>query len=117
MKKYNQKIFCALKLCVDKDTIVKRIKGRQTCLNCGLIFNKYFNPATSKNHSCDVKFLEKRSDDNKEIIVPTYKGQQGNPVLFSKSIKEKIMTIQGDVGAKGILELNEDKVLNVEIND
>ena len=34
-----------------------------------------------------------------------------------KSIKEKIMTIQGDVGAKRILELNEDKVLNVEIND
>ena len=58
-----------------------------------------------------------RSRNNKEIIVPTYKGQQGNPVLFSKSIKEKIMTIQGDVGAKRILELNEDKVLNVEIND
>ena len=58
-----------------------------------------------------------RSRNNKEIIVPTYKGQQGNPVLFSKSIKEKIMTIQGDVGAKSILELNEDKVLNVEINN
>ena len=58
-----------------------------------------------------------RSRNNKEIIVPTYKGQQGNPVLFSKSIKEKIMTIQGDVGAKRILELNEDKVLNIEIND
>ena len=58
-----------------------------------------------------------RSRNNKEIIVPTYKGQQGNPVLFSKSIKEKLMTIQGDVGAKRILELNEDKVLNVEIND
>ena len=58
-----------------------------------------------------------KSRNDKEIIVPTYKGQQGNPVLFSKSIKEKIMTIQGDVGAKGILELNEDKVLNVEIND
>ena len=27
------------------------------------------------------------------------------------------MTIQGDVGAKRILELNEDKVLNVETND
>ena len=58
-----------------------------------------------------------KSRNNKKIIVPTYKGQQGNPVLFSKSIKEKIMTIQGDVGAKRILELNEDKVLNVEIND
>ena len=72
IKKYNQKIFCALNLRVDKNTIVKRIKGRQTCLKCGLIFNKYFNPATSVNHSCDVKFLEKRSDDNEKIIIRRY---------------------------------------------
>ena len=58
-----------------------------------------------------------KSKNNKEIIVPNYKGQQGNPVLFSKSTKEKIMTIQGDVGAKKILELNKDKILNVEISD
>ena len=32
-----------------------------------------------------------KSKGNKEIIVPTYKGQQGNPVLFDKSMKEKIM--------------------------
>ena len=58
-----------------------------------------------------------KSKDNKEIIAPTYKGQQGNPVLFDKSIKEKIMVITGDVGAKKILELNKDKILNLEIND
>ena len=58
-----------------------------------------------------------KSKDNKEIIVPTYKGQQGNPVLFNKSMKEKIMNITGDNGAKKILELNKDKILNLEIND
>ena len=58
-----------------------------------------------------------KSKDNKKIIVPTYKGQQGNPVLFNKSMKEKIMGITGDVGAKKILELNKDKILNLEIND
>jgi len=58
-----------------------------------------------------------KSKDNKEIIVPTYKGQQGNPVLFNKSMKEKIIGITGDVGAKKILELNIDKILNLEIND
>jgi len=55
--------------------------------------------------------------DNKEIIVPTYKGHQGNPVLFNKSMKEKVLDIRGDVGAKKILELNKDKILNLEIND
>ena len=58
-----------------------------------------------------------KSKNNNEIIVPTYKGQQGNPVLFSKSMKEKIMNITGDVGAKKILELNEDKILNLEIKN
>ena len=58
-----------------------------------------------------------KSKDNKEIIVPTYKGQQGNPVLFDKSMKEIVMNITGDVGAKKILELNKDKILNLEIND
>ena len=58
-----------------------------------------------------------KSKDNKEIIVPTYKGQQGNPVLFDKSMKEKVLEITGDVGAKKILELNKAKILNLKIND
>ena len=58
-----------------------------------------------------------KSKDNKKITVPNYNGQQGNPVLFNKSMKEKIINISGDVGAKKILELNKDKILNLEIND
>lgn len=69
LKKYNQKISCVLSLNVDKESIIKRISGRQTCVNCGLIFNEYYYPASSKNHSCDPKFLSKRSDDNKKTII------------------------------------------------
>ena len=58
-----------------------------------------------------------KSKNDKEITVPIYKGQQGNPVLFLKSMKEKLMTLQGDVGAKKILEIHKNKLLNVEIND
>jgi len=50
-----------------------------------------------------------KSKNNKEIIVPNYKGQQGNPVLFDKSMKETVMNITGDVGAKKILELTKIK--------
>ena len=56
-----------------------------------------------------------KSKNNKEIIIPTYNGEQGNPILFSKTIKDQIMKIQGDVGAKKILELNKSKILSVEI--
>jgi len=55
--------------------------------------------------------------NNKDIVVPTYNSNQGNPVLFSKSMKSKIMSIEGDVGAKKILEKNKDKILKVKIND
>ena len=58
-----------------------------------------------------------KSRNQKNIIVPTYNGQQGNPVLFNKSMKEKVMDISGDIGAKKILELNKNKILNLEIND
>ena len=68
IKKYKQKISCVLSLNVDKESIIKRISGRQTCVNCGLIFNEYYYPATSKNHSCDPKFLKKRSDDNEKTV-------------------------------------------------
>ena len=58
-----------------------------------------------------------KSMENNEIVVPTYKGQYGNPVLFSKSMKNSIMKIQGDIGAKDLIELNKDKVLKHEVND
>ena len=58
-----------------------------------------------------------KSKNQKDILVPTYKGQQGNPILFNKSMKEKIMNIDGDTGAKKILKLNKNKILNLEINN
>ena len=69
IKKNKQKISCVLILNVDKQTIVKRILGRQICSKCGLIFNTYFNPPTSSNHSCESKFLRKRTDDNKKTTI------------------------------------------------
>ena len=46
-----------------------------------------------------------------------FKGQKGNPVLFPKSFEEKLSSIQGDYGAKKILEINKKEVLNLEIDD
>ena len=68
IKVKGKKISCVLSLEVDKNTVIKRISGRQTCANCGLIFNKYFSPPTDSNHKCDKKFLIKRSDDNETTL-------------------------------------------------
>jgi len=70
-------------------------------------------PMVNKNiYNQLIKYVE-----NKEIIIPNYNKKQGNPILFSISMKNKIMNIKGDVGAKKLIENNKDKILNLEIND
>ena len=68
IKKHNQKISCILSLKIEKDIIVKRILGRIICSKCKLTFNEYFYPPTKENHKCNLKFLTKRSDDNKQTV-------------------------------------------------
>ena len=58
-----------------------------------------------------------RSRNNNDIVVPTYKNKQANPILFSKFMKASIMSVSGDYGAKKILEQNKNKILNIKIDD
>ena len=69
LKEYKQKISSVFSLEVNRESIIKRVIGRQICSSCGLIFNKYYKPAISKNHTCDPKYLNKRSDDNESTII------------------------------------------------
>lgn len=53
---------------VPDDVLIKRIAGRQTCKNCGAVFNLYFHP-TKVEGICDVcgsDQLYQRSDDTVE---------------------------------------------------
>ena len=70
------------------------------------IYNKLIKAKYKYNKKLKVEY-------KKEIIIPTYEGKEGNPILFSKFMKEKVMDIEGDFGAKKIIELNKKKVLNV----
>ena len=72
VKKYDQKISCVLSLNVKKDLLIKRILGRQICKKCGLIFNKFYKPSSSNDHSCGEKYLIQRSDDNEATILHRY---------------------------------------------
>ncbi len=67
--KYNQKISCVLSLRVEDDIILKRILGRQVCSKCGIVFNKFFNPANKNNHKCEFKYLKTRADDTQDTIM------------------------------------------------
>ena len=54
-------------------------------------------------------------DKKKEIIIPTIEEKEGNPILFSKFMKEKIFNIADDSDIKKVLEENKSKILYAAI--
>jgi molybdenum cofactor cytidylyltransferase len=72
------------------------------------IYNKLIKSKNSYNKKLSV-------EHKKEIIIPTFENQYGNPILFSKFMKEKIMKINGDDDTKEVIQLNKDKILNVPL--
>jgi molybdenum cofactor cytidylyltransferase len=51
------------------------------------------------------------------ICVPIHQGTRGNPTIFSKTFYPQILQLQGDIGARGIIESHPNDVLQVEIGD
>ena len=48
------------------------------------------------------------------IVVPTYQGKRGNPVLFAMRFRDELMAVKGDVGARHLIGANADAVAEVE---
>ena len=106
-----------------------------------IVFNKNFESGMSSSIKSGLNHLSKRTDffficlgdmplinkniykkllDSKKknkIIIPTYMGKNGNPVLFSSSMIKEILSLEGDMGAKKIFHLHEEKILHVETHD
>lgn len=51
------------------------------------------------------------------IILPTYQGQQGHPVLFGAHWRDQLVAINGDRGAKSLIAANSEHVVTVPWND
>jgi molybdenum cofactor cytidylyltransferase len=56
-----------------------------------------------------------RSD--KDICVPVYQGKRGNPTIFSRKFYNHFLNLKGDIGARGIIKTNSDRVLEVEVKN
>jgi len=122
-----------------QEEIIKKLLGEHNKIK--FVFNKDFKNGIASSIKVGIKNLSSKSDafficlgdmpmvdkniydkliksiDNNEIVVPKYKGEQGNPILFSSTVKYEILKIQGDLGAKKILIMKKYKILNVDIND
>jgi molybdenum cofactor cytidylyltransferase len=53
--------------------------------------------------------------DNRTVVVPTCEGQMGNPVLWGRDHFMALMGLEGDRGARGLIERNKDSVVEVDV--
>ncbi len=51
------------------------------------------------------------------IVAPIYRGQRGNPVLFSRALFPDLLAVEGDQGARGVLAANRDLIEGVPFDD
>lgn len=49
------------------------------------------------------------------IVVPTYRGQRGHPLLLAMHYRHEILTRYEDVGLRGLLQAHPEDVLGVEV--
>lgn len=89
------------------------LKARETCPS--VMFLLADQPMVS---SKTIDYLLARFwESDKDICVPVHEGKRGNPTIFSSRLYSELMSVQGDVGARKIIEENPDRVLFVEIED
>lgn len=53
---------------------------------------------------------------NAPVVSPRYRGIQGPPVLFSRSAFPSLLTLEGDRGARSVLEAHGESVVYVDVD-
>jgi len=56
-------------------------------------------------------------DEGRTIIVPTYQGKQGNPILWDRRYVGEMMALTGDLGARLLLQQHLEAVTEVEVGE
>ena len=52
-----------------------------------------------------------------KAVVPMIGGQRGNPILIGRSLFEAVMALEGDMGARKLLDTAGGEVIEVAIDD
>jgi molybdenum cofactor cytidylyltransferase len=62
-----------------------------------------------------TEFLTILKQDEKAIVVPFYKGEKGNPVIFSNFYKNALLNLEDTEGGKSILKTYQKHVYKIEM--
>ncbi|MBX9749576.1 MAG: molybdopterin-binding/glycosyltransferase family 2 protein [Roseococcus sp.] len=56
-------------------------------------------------------------EEGRAIVQPTFRGKQGNPVLWGREFFAEMLGITGDVGARQLVGKHADRLIEVEVAD
>lgn len=62
-------------------------------------------------------FSDHLTNNHRAIILPTFEGKKGNPVIFSSHYKNDILNHQHPEGCKGIVQANKDHLVSRALNN
>lgn len=63
------------------------------------------------------RLVERYRDTRAAIVAPFYRGQRGNPVLFDRSLFSALLAVEGDRGARQIIQHYEEQMERVACDD
>ena len=94
---FEQTIGHIIFLNVSKEIIEKRIMGRVTCEKCHMTLNEFFNKKQIELHPCGKEFLNRRKDDNLDVVIARYDTYMSStkPVLDFYAKKANFTEIDG----------------------
>lgn len=63
------------------------------------------------------RLVDSYQQSKSKIVLPTYKGRRGNPVIMNRSLFPELMMLTGDTGGRELIRKYHKFVTEVEMND
>jgi molybdenum cofactor cytidylyltransferase len=63
------------------------------------------------------RLIERHRDARPQIVIPTYKGFRGNPVLLDRSVFREIASLKGDIGCRAIFGKHTEDIDKLPLDD
>lgn len=64
-----------------------------------------------------LRALGATGDPLRDLVVPVYRGRRGHPVRFPRDMGPRLAALQGDRGARALLDANHARIVEVETDD
>jgi len=121
----------------------EKIKGQISTVNLSVVFNESFQQGMGTSLRAGLAALSPGVDaafivladqpfirpetlgllmdqymrSNAQIVVPTYKGFRGNPVLLDRSVFSEVMALTGDIGCRAIFGNHMEGIVKQPVED